>query len=185
MSRSASGQPSAVETPLDGSAPTSAAAAVTLRLPDDQLAELARLVADELRAPPAAAGVPAAAAWATAEEHKRVPEIDRELVTADALARRLGVSRSHVYEHADALGAVRLGDGPRARLRFDLETARAALARYSSERSVAPNASAGAESVPPARPRRRSLATRRPQPGSILPSRPREAGRAAGPRGEP
>jgi hypothetical protein len=35
------------------------------------------------------------------------------------LAARLGVRRSFVYEHADELGAYRLGSGPRARLRFD------------------------------------------------------------------
>jgi hypothetical protein len=44
---------------------------------------------------------------------------DAELVDAAAIARRFGVSRDFVYEHADELGAVRLGDGPKARLRFD------------------------------------------------------------------
>jgi hypothetical protein len=42
-----------------------------------------------------------------------------ELVDAAAIARRFGVSRDFVYRHADELGGVRLGDGPRARLRFD------------------------------------------------------------------
>jgi hypothetical protein len=42
------------------------------------------------------------------------------LVDAEALARFLNVERSYVYEHAAELGAVRLGDGPRARLRFDV-----------------------------------------------------------------
>lgn len=111
------------------------------------------------------------------------PHNHSQLVSADALARRLGVSRSHIYEHADALGAIRLGEGKRARLRFDPETARAALSRYGSERSVPLNASAGAKSATPTPRKRRSLAADRPQPGSILPSRPREsssAGRAAG-----
>jgi hypothetical protein len=44
---------------------------------------------------------------------------DAELVDAAAIARRFGVSRDFVYQHADELGAVRLGDGPKARLRFD------------------------------------------------------------------
>jgi hypothetical protein len=42
-----------------------------------------------------------------------------ELETAAELARRFAVDRSWVYAHADELGVVRLGDGPRARLRFD------------------------------------------------------------------
>ena len=42
------------------------------------------------------------------------------LVTAEELGRRLGMSRSTVYERADELGAIRIGSGPRARLRFDL-----------------------------------------------------------------
>jgi hypothetical protein len=42
-----------------------------------------------------------------------------ELVDAAEIARRFGVSRDFVYDHADDLGVVRLGEGPRARLRFD------------------------------------------------------------------
>ena len=49
------------------------------------------------------------------------------LVDAGALARQLGVTRSWVYEHARELGAIRIGSGPRARLRFDLERALASL----------------------------------------------------------
>lgn len=41
------------------------------------------------------------------------------LVDAATLARILGVSRATVYAKADELGAVRLGTGKRARLRFD------------------------------------------------------------------
>lgn len=37
---------------------------------------------------------------------------------AAALARELGVERDWVYEHAEQLGAIRLG-GPKGRLRFD------------------------------------------------------------------
>lgn len=42
-----------------------------------------------------------------------------QLVDAAELALVLGVSRGWVYENADRLAAVRLGSGPRARLRFD------------------------------------------------------------------
>jgi hypothetical protein len=41
------------------------------------------------------------------------------LLTAEEVAARLGVERSWVYAHARELGVVRLGDGPRPRLRFD------------------------------------------------------------------
>lgn len=37
---------------------------------------------------------------------------------AQEVARRLGVSREWVYEHADELGALRIGSGLRPRLRF-------------------------------------------------------------------
>ncbi len=40
-------------------------------------------------------------------------------VDAAEVARRFGVARSWVYAQAARLGAVRLGHGPRARLRFD------------------------------------------------------------------
>jgi hypothetical protein len=43
------------------------------------------------------------------------------LLTPNELAAFLVVDRSYVYEHADELGALRLGAGPKARLRFDLE----------------------------------------------------------------
>ena len=44
----------------------------------------------------------------------------QSLVTAAEVAKRFGVSRSWVYENADgARGAVRLGTGSKARLRFD------------------------------------------------------------------
>src|SRR4051812_24577685 len=45
------------------------------------------------------------------------------LVDAATWAAHLGVTRGWVYRHADALGAVRLGDGRRARMRFHLERA--------------------------------------------------------------
>jgi hypothetical protein len=41
--------------------------------------------------------------------------------TRGGIAKVLGVARSFVYEHAEELGAYRLGSGPRARMRFDLD----------------------------------------------------------------
>lgn len=49
----------------------------------------------------------------------RAESIGGDLIDAGEVARRFSLSRDYVYEHADALGAVRLGDGPKARLRFD------------------------------------------------------------------
>jgi hypothetical protein len=54
-------------------------------------------------------------------------EGDRHYVDAATLARILGVRRGWVYSRARELGVVRLGDGPRAPLRFDIERVRAAL----------------------------------------------------------
>jgi hypothetical protein len=55
------------------------------------------------------------------------------LVDAQDLAQELGVARDWVYANAERLGAVRLGSGPRARLRFDIEQAREALAAGSQD----------------------------------------------------
>ena len=49
------------------------------------------------------------------------------LVGARELAPLLGVSIDYVYSHSARLGAVRLGSGRRARIRFDVEVARSAL----------------------------------------------------------
>lgn len=50
-----------------------------------------------------------------------------QLLEAKELARELSVSVDYVYAHAVELGAMRLGDGPKARLRFDLRTAQSAM----------------------------------------------------------
>jgi DNA-binding GntR family transcriptional regulator len=72
-----------------------------------------------------------------------------ELVDANEIARRFGVSRAFIYEHAEELGALRLGPGPGARLRFDpAEVGRLLEGRANVETTV---------TKPPRRkPRRRS-----------------------------
>lgn len=60
----------------------------------------------------------------------------RELVDAAELARRFGIERSWVYSHAIELGAVKLGNGAKPRLRFDPQIA-ARVLRKASERSAA------------------------------------------------
>jgi len=47
------------------------------------------------------------------------PTASTDLVGATEIANRFNVSRAYVYEHATELGAVRLGSGPKARLRFN------------------------------------------------------------------
>lgn len=53
---------------------------------------------------------------------RRVVELLREeageALPASEIARRFGLSRAWVYAHADDLAAVRIGTGPRPRLRF-------------------------------------------------------------------
>jgi hypothetical protein len=66
-----------------------------LTLSPQQLHELASLIADRIAARQAG-----------------------ELIDASELAKRLNRSRDYVYENATALGALRLGDGPRPRLLF-------------------------------------------------------------------
>lgn len=67
------------------------------------------------------------APFAGAQETTAAGEQPAGLLTAAQLAERLGVSRAWVYQHARRLGAITLGDGPKARLRFDMETATEAL----------------------------------------------------------
>jgi hypothetical protein len=52
-----------------------------------------------------------------------------ELITAGELARRLRVERPWIYKHRHLLGGQRIGDGPKAPWRFDLDTATRALGR--------------------------------------------------------
>jgi hypothetical protein len=85
------------------------------RLHPDDLDALADRIVERL-----ATFLPALAA-ATSEAHGTV-----DVAT---VARELGMSRDWVYAHADELGAERRGSGPKARLRFDLERARAAFSR--------------------------------------------------------
>jgi len=55
------------------------------------------------------------------------PPVTGVLVDARRLAAMLGVERDWIYTNAERLGGVRLGPGPKARLRFDVDRARAAV----------------------------------------------------------
>lgn len=49
------------------------------------------------------------------------PQLWFGLADAAEVARRLRVHENWVYAHAQELGVIRLGEGEKARLRFDLE----------------------------------------------------------------
>jgi hypothetical protein len=52
------------------------------------------------------------------------------LLTPRQVADRLGLTRTWVYLHADELGAIRVGGGPKARLRFRPDVVDQALAGW-------------------------------------------------------
>lgn len=90
------------------------------------------------------------------------------LVDAQAVADALGCSRQAVYRNAEVLGGKRIGTGPKAPWRFDLDRA----VCCSSSLPTTSNASSEAKSGAPRRSRKRSSAARLPDPCSILGVRP-------------
>jgi hypothetical protein len=65
------------------------------------------------------------------EEGELAPEGPR-LVTVAHVAEEFGVSADWLYANAGALGAIRLGSGPRARVRFDRATIATRIATLAS-----------------------------------------------------
>ncbi|CAN5794574.1 hypothetical protein BH24ACT25_BH24ACT25_04740 [soil metagenome] len=64
-------------------------------------------------------------------------EVDApRLVDAHKVADALGLTRATVYAMADELGAIRVGDGQKPRLRFDLERARSAWSARAEDAEV-------------------------------------------------
>lgn len=78
------------------------------------------------------------------------PNPEPLLLTAQQVADRFGLSAEWVRNNAADLGVLRLGDGPRPRLRFEAEVVLAALtARTNSEKSQHPDSPVPAgKSVP-------------------------------------
>ena len=68
---------------------------------------------------------------------------ERELVDAAELARQFGIERSWVYSHAIELGAVKLGSGPKPRLRFDPHVAARVLRKAGEQTTADPPARSG------------------------------------------
>jgi hypothetical protein len=78
---------------------------------------------------------------ARARADAALPGADPEggCLTVSQVAARYGVSRSWVYAHQRELGAMRLGQGPRARLRFDPKVVAEAITAFDgSERPPEP-----------------------------------------------
>lgn len=90
----------------------------------------------------------------------------RGLVDAETVAVRFGVKRGWVYEHAAELGARRLGEGPRAPLRFDLGEVERRVASCSGGRASEEAAEPVAK-----RDRRRSRPRRAGTSAGLLPIR--------------
>lgn len=102
-------------------------------------------------------------------------EARHRLVDAATLASELGVERSWVYEHANELHPIRLGTGPKARLRFNVLTVRAVLtAQHVVERRSRLSVH-GADGRAPARRHARRSGTPKPTVGRVLAVRPRDA----------
>jgi hypothetical protein len=60
------------------------------------------------------------------------------MVTVAEFATYYKLNPAWVYEHADELGATRIGSGPKARIRLDFQTAKAALREIHAGRELAP-----------------------------------------------
>jgi hypothetical protein len=63
-----------------------------------------------------------------------IVERQQDLWSARRVAEHLGVTPDYVYEHASELGAIRIGTGPAARLRFDPTIVRSRLAAQNGSR---------------------------------------------------
>lgn len=64
------------------------------------------------------------------------PAREQRPFTAGQLAHYLGVERSWVYRNAHLLDGERIGEGPKAQWRFDLEAAKQELARQRAGQST-------------------------------------------------
>lgn len=84
------------------------------------------------------------------------------LVDAKTLAHLLDVRPEWVRDHADELGALRLGDGPRARMKFDVAEARERIKRQFGREAPAdhPQSRQTSGKLPSMRPRRTRISAR-------------------------
>jgi hypothetical protein len=68
-------------------------------------------------------------------EEGLVPDGRPRLLTVAQVAREYGVSADWLYANAERLGAIRLGVGPRARLRFDRDAIGVRITELAAPRS--------------------------------------------------
>jgi hypothetical protein len=93
-----------------------------------------------------------------ANQSDRAPR--SELLTVAEVAARLRVSPKWVYAHQHELGPIRLGDGPKARLRFDAGAVEARMRADESRRGPSDAQGKSHEQQVFDRPRRRRLKSR-------------------------
>jgi hypothetical protein len=124
-----------------------------MRLEPEQLEQLADAIAERLRTPqpPATPASP-----------------NPPLVDAATLARQLGVNRGFVYHHSAELGAIRLGKGEKAPVRFDPVAALDAMSRLSGKQSEAGIPNNGGQSQQQRSGGQRRLPSRQPKLGHVL-----------------
>lgn len=67
-------------------------------------------------------------------EQGDLPRQGPRLLTAAQVAKEFGVSTDWLYANAASLGAIRMGSGPRARLRFDRSAIEDRFARLAARR---------------------------------------------------
>lgn len=101
------------------------------------------------------------------------PQPIARLVDAAELAAELSVSTTYAYRNATRLGARRLGAGPKARLRFNVEQARSALVAM-TESDAAPSPKPRVNRAPG---RRKPQASLPPTSSSAPAIKPRSQGR--------
>ena len=70
------------------------------------------------------------------------------LLSALEVARHFGVGRKWVYEHAEELGAIRLGAGCRARMRFDATVVAERINRVRPARTATRERKSGSSAPP-------------------------------------
>ncbi len=112
-----------------------AARHIAVELTPQTVEQIASRVAHLLRHQPTApASPPPAPTWMTAKE----------------LAQHLKLNPAWVYEHAQELGAIRTGTGPKARIRFNPHTATQALKQHQRQPAQTPAAPSRRTSTRPA-----------------------------------
>lgn len=73
----------------------------------------------------------------------------REMISAEEVSRWWGVSRRWVYDHAERLGARRIGTGSRPRLRFDPDEVAGQLGEPDMQGSAASGGDCRSDSLSP------------------------------------